>query len=156
MALKDIISATIRTITASTITKLEDAVTAHEATVARLEREAATAYLSHVQGGPAEASAKAQRKLKDAQGELAAAQGALTEAHRQHALKAEQDAAADIDKRWRAVERLGKKRKDLAVEIDVHIENLANTVAELIDISMAMHSHRSPAADLWPSRERRA
>lgn len=141
MALRDIITAPIKTITGNTITKLEDAVSAAEIEVERLERAASLEYLRTVQGdAPPGVSAKAQQALRDAQNELQAAQGALAEARRQHDLKIEEDDAADIEKRWRAVERLGKKRRDLAVEIDVAIENLANAVNELIDTSTAMHT----------------
>ena len=103
---------------------MEDRVSAHEVEVERLDRNASADYLQRVMGSP----------MNDK------AWGALAEAQRQHARKAEEEAVADYEKRWRAVERLGKKRRDLGVEIDVALENLVNTVNELVDVSLAMHS----------------
>ena len=140
MALKDIVKSKIKTITQSTLEKLEDQVAAHEIEVERLNRNASVAYLDQVQGAPAGASAKAREELRAAQEELEIAQGALAEARKQHAVKQEAVAAADTEKRWRAVETLGKRRRDLATEIDTNIENIAHAFNELVDVSMAMHT----------------
>ena len=140
MALKDIIAAPIRTITKSTIEKLEDAVSAHEIEVDRAQRVANQKYLDQIQGAAPGPSAKAQTTLRAAQDELTTAQNALAEARKQHAVKQDVEAAADIEKRWRATEKLGKRRRDLAVDVDVAIENMARAVKELTDVSTAMHS----------------
>jgi hypothetical protein len=140
MALKDIVKSKIKTITQSTIERLEDQVAAHEIEVERLNRNASIAYLDQVQGAPIGASAKAREQLKEAQEELEIAQGALTEARKQHAVKQDAEATADVQKRWRVVEKLGKRRRDISTEIDTGIENMVNAVNELIDVSMAMHS----------------